>query len=329
MDRREFFRQCVKASLATGLGGLATFATGSEKISAVEGGEPGQPRPIPGRIDTHGHTVSGLTPDRVIALMDMTGISHMVLMARGRRNDRLTTDIYRQYPERILPFVSSMYPGWHRQDPRVLDRAERLLKTGIYRGVGEVMLRYYGIPSKNEPEINVPADSPFIRRLSDIVMAHDGVLVVHMEPEPDAVESLDRLLSDNPELKLIWAHCGTVAKVRLSTLGHFDIGELMDRHPNLHTDIAGVQPNSLAPSGGLRRPSITDEDGLLLPGFKRVLERHSDRVLFGLDTPWIECWNETPFRQWTAWADRVVAQVEATGAAERILYGNAARLFGI
>ncbi len=116
----------------------------------------------PTRIDTHGHTVSGLTADSVISLMDMAGISHMVLMARGR-NDALTTEIYKQDPQRILPFVSTMYPGWHRQDWRVLSYAERRLRTGIYKGVGEVMLRYFGIPSKNEPVINVPADSPFIR----------------------------------------------------------------------------------------------------------------------------------------------------------------------
>jgi predicted TIM-barrel fold metal-dependent hydrolase len=280
----------------------------------------------PTRVDTHGHPVPGLTADRAISLMDLAGISHMVLMARGR-NDALTTEIYERDPQRFLPFVSSMYPAWHRQDERVLAYAERQLATGIFKGVGEVMLRYYGIPSKNEPVINVPADSPFMRKLADIVEHHHAVMVVHMEPELEAIRSLERLLDYNQKLKLVWAHCGTVARVGLKSIGHADIGALMDRHPSLYTDIAGVQPSVVAPSGGLRRPPITDVNGTLLPKFRQLLARHSDRVLFGLDTPWIECWAEEPFTRWVQWADKVVGQLEDSAAAERILHKNAEALF--
>lgn len=329
MNRREFINCCARAGLSIGIGSLSPFASSNEKLQKPSADTTLYSGVTATRIDTHGHTVSGLSPERVIALMDHAGISHMVLMARGRRNDALTTAIYRHNPQRILPFVSSMYPGWHRQDIRVLDRAERLLNTGIFRGVGEVMLRYFGIPSKDEPEINVPADSPFIKRLADIVVDHDAVMLVHMEPEHEAIRSLENLLNYKKNLKLIWAHCGTVARIKQSTTGHYDIGKLMDRHPNLYTDIAGVQPMSLAPLGGLRRPPITDDEGNLYPDFKRLLDRHSGRVLFGLDTPWIECWNEASFKQWVRWADRVVDQLEDSGAAEKIMHKNATRLFNI
>lgn len=329
MNRREFIRYGLSAGLSIGFGSLVTSASSTEKLSKALVHTTAHPEVIPSRIDVHGHTVSGLTPERVIALMDHADISHMVLMARGRRNDVLTTEIYRHSPQRILPFVSSMYPGWHRQDMRVLGRAERLLNTGIFRGVGEVMLRYYGIPSKNEPEINVPADSPFIKRLADIVVDHDAVMLIHMEPELEAIRSLENLLEYKKNLKLIWAHCGTIARIKQRTIGHADIGKLMDRYQNLYTDIAGVQPVSLAPSGGLRRPQITDDDGNLYPEFKEILEKHNDRVLFGLDTPWMQCWDEVPFKQWVQWADNIVAQLEDSEAAERIMHKNAARLFKI
>jgi len=336
-------RTFIKYGLATAVGAAALRLEGKPLLS-----EPGRPGQIaanetlpsapahanalrgvkPTRVDAHGHTVPGLTADRAISLMDKAGISHMVLMARGR-NDALTTEIYKQDPQRILPFVSTMYPGWHRQDSRVLSFAERQLSTGIFKGVGEVMLRYYGIPSKNEPVIDVPADSPFIKKLSDIVVDHNVVMIVHMEPEAEAISSLENLLDYNKKLKLVWAHCGTVAREGLKTVGHADIGAIMDRHPNLYTDIAGVQPKSVAPSGGLRRPPITDSGGNLFPRFKELLERHSDRVLFGLDTPYMECWAEEPFKRWVEWADTVVAQIGDTGAAERIMHKNAERLFNI
>jgi predicted TIM-barrel fold metal-dependent hydrolase len=282
----------------------------------------------PTRIDAHGHTVPGLTADRVISLMDHAGISHMVLMAMGR-NDPLTAEIYKQYPQRILPFVSSMYPAWHRQDERVLSYVEKQLRTGNFMGVGEVMLRYYGIPSKNEPETNVPADSPFMKKLADIVEYHNAVMLVHMEPEPEAIRSLENLLDYNKKLRLIWAHCGTVARVGMKTIGHFNIATLMDRHPNLYTDMAGVQPSSVAPEGGLRRPSITDDHGKLFPEFRDILKKHSDRVLFGLDTPWKECWAEKPFKRWVHWADQLVGQLNDSHDAVRIMHKNAEELFNI
>jgi predicted TIM-barrel fold metal-dependent hydrolase len=216
-----------------------------------------------------------------------------------------------------------MYRAWHRQDEWMLAYAENQLGTGIFKGVGEVMLRYYGIPSKNEPAINVPADSPFMKKLGDIVERHDAVMLVHMEPEVKAIESLVNLLNHNKKLKLIWAHCGTVASVGLRTIGHADIGALMDNHPNLYTDIAGVQPMSVAPSGGLRRPPITDDRGKLLPRFRELLEKHGDRVF------WIECWAEEPFKRWVEWADNVVVQLADAGIAERIMHKNAERILNL
>ncbi|MDF1590547.1 MAG: hypothetical protein P1P89_03440, partial [Desulfobacterales bacterium] len=209
MNRRKFLSYCVKTGMTLGFGSLTSCVATNKTLPTA----PAHPNALQGvkfaRVDAHGHTVPGLKADRVISLMDMAGISHMVLMARGR-NDALTTEIYKQAPQRILPFVSSMYPGWHRQDERVLSFAERQLSTGIFKGVGEVMLRYYGIPSKDEPAINVPADSPFIKKLSDIVVQYNVVMTVHMEPEADAIRSLENLLDYNKKLRLVWAHCGTV-----------------------------------------------------------------------------------------------------------------------
>lgn len=330
MNRREFLGYCVTAGMTIAFGSLASSGATNETSPTAPGWHATALRGVkPTRVDAHGHTVSGLTADKVISLMDKAGISHMVFMAMGWKNEPLTTEIYKQCPQRILPFVSAMYPAWHRQDERVLSYAEKQLRTGVFKGVGEVMLRYYGIPSKNEPEVNVPADSRFIKKLSDIVVSHNAVMLVHMEPEPEAIRSLENLLNYNKKLRLIWAHSGTVARERVKTIGHFDIASLMDGHPNLYTDIAGVQPMSVAPIGGLRRPPITDASGNLFPRFKELLEKHSDRVLFGLDTPWIECWAEEPFKRWVEWADKVVAQLEDTGAAERIMHKNAARLFNI
>jgi predicted TIM-barrel fold metal-dependent hydrolase len=326
ISRRTFIKYGMAAAAFVSSGcGLTTNDT--IRTNQFNAASPGRVRPT--RVDAHGHTVSGLTADRVISLMDKAGISHMVLMAYGWTNDPLTTEIFKQYPQRILPFVSAMHLGWFRQDERVLSYAEKQLRTGIFKGVGEVMLRYYAHPSKNESEISVPADSRFIKKLSDIVVNHNGVMIAHMEPESEAIRSLENLLNYNKKLRMIWAHSGTIELGNQKTIGHFDIASLMDRHPNLYTDIAGVQPMSVARSGGPRRPPIADANGRLFPRFEELLEKHSDRVLFGLDTPYEECWAEEPFIRWVEWADKVVAQLENPEAAERIMHKNAEELFNI
>jgi predicted TIM-barrel fold metal-dependent hydrolase len=329
LSRRTFIKHCLASAALVSSGcGITTNDTfGTTQFKAAS-----HVRVRPTRVDVHGHNVPGLTADRAISLMDRAGISHMVLMARtlkGLKADSLTVEIYKQYPQRILPFVSSMYPAWHRQDEQVLSYTEKQLSTGIFMGVGEVMLRYYGTPSRNEPEIYIPADSPFMKKLGDIVEHYNAVMLVHMEPEPEAIRSLENLLNYNKKLRLIWAHCGTVDVRGLKTIGHFNIAALMDKHPNLYTDISGVQPMSVAPSGGLRRPRITDASGKLFPRFKELLEMHIDRVLFGLDTCWEESWDEEPFRKWVEWADEVVAQLADSKIAERIMHENAEKLFNI
>jgi len=51
--------------------------------------------------------------------------------------------------------------------------------------------------------------------------------------------------------------------------------------------------------------------------------------LFGLDTPWKECWAEEPFKRWVEWADNVVAQLADSGIAERVMHKNAERIFSL
>ena len=296
------------------------------------------------RIDVHGHIPyplpSSFTADRVISLMDHAGISQMVLMPMGLMQgadgayhnlDQLTLSIYKQYPDRILPFVSTMYQAWHNQDESRLSYAEMQLKTGKFKGLGECILRYPAEgPPRNEPEVNVPADSPFWKKVSDLAVEYDVVMSVHMEPEPDSIASLERLLDYNKELKLIWAHMGSCRGIPRYVRAIAHIGVFMDRHPNLYTDFSGMQPRNLAPTGGTRLPSITDNNGNLLPEFKKIFQDHNDRVLFfGLDTPYPENWAEYPFAVWTEWADNVVAQLEDRDVAERIMHKNAEELFKI
>jgi predicted TIM-barrel fold metal-dependent hydrolase len=241
----------------------------------------------------------------------------MVLMSWGQQ-DPLTLKIHAQYPDRIIPFVSQDY---NPHDLTQLSSFENKLNNRIFKGVGELLLRHTAT-STGDPEIIVPADCDFIKKLSDIAKEHDAVMNIHLEWNSEAVASLDNLLSYNEEVKVIWSHLGTVRRPGSATA---NVAHFMDKHENLYTDFSGMQPTELAPSAGGRLPTITT-GRFLLPQFKELFEKYSDRVLFGLDTPKMECWAEDPFVKWTQWTDSVVAQLDDPKMGENIMWRNAVEL---
>lgn len=296
------------------------------------------------RIDVHGHIPNGTLPpdswfyssfaaDNVISLMDKAGIARMVIMPSGMRKignqwqplDNLNLTMCNKYPNRIIPFLSTMYPAWNNPPQEtVLSFADSQLASGLFKGVGELMVRYYVPPGRtNEPEVNIPADSPFMKRLSDIVVKYDVPMSAHMVAEPDSVQSLENLLNYNPKLKFIWAHMGFWISKPHNPPNDTPIGEMMDSYPNLYTDISALQAkDGRWPPG----TSLTDKNGVLYPKFKKILQDHSDRVMFGLDTPYLENWAESHFVNWTSWADSVVAQLGDQEIVEGIMHKNVEKL---
>ncbi len=336
ISRRKFLKHGVGLGIAAAAG-LASVSLQTDRlVRGLETNYTGADQNVtnPTRIDVHGHNHTGLSADGAIALMNKAGISQMVLMAlndvkeiKQGSHDNQTVSIYKQYPDRFLPFVSTMYQSWYDQDESVLSWAETQLSSGIFKGVGEVLLRHIN-PSYEV--INISADSPFIKKLGDIVVKYNVVMTVHLEWTDDAVASLGKLLEYNKQLKLIWAHLGDIRhSVEDSFTLHTypSLGEILDRYPNLYVDFSNMQP--ALPSAPDRLPAMTDKDGSLPPELKRFFIKYSDRVLWGLDTSGAVDWADEPFTKWTQWADNVVAQLEDQNAADRIMYKNAAKLFNI
>ena len=83
------------------------------------------------RIDVHGHIPpEGLSLEEILRLMDEAGISKTVLMPRGPIPQGAALDLFREAPDRIIPFLGTMTAAWHRGDYDTLKRAEKSLATG-------------------------------------------------------------------------------------------------------------------------------------------------------------------------------------------------------
>ena len=105
---------------------------------------------------------------------------------------------------------------------------------------------------------------------------------------------------------MIWAHAGMSEPADL-------VGEMLDTYPTLYADTSYREHDILGGEGGLD------------PAWRKVILRHSDRLMVGTDT-WVNSqWDDYAGlvalnRSWLARLPREVA--------EKIAYKNAEKLFG-
>jgi hypothetical protein len=291
------------------------------------------------RIDVHGHIPpQGLRLEEILRLMDHAGISKMVLMPRGPVPSSAAFDMFQAAPNRIIPFLGTMNTAWHKGDYKVLRYAEKALSTGIYKGVGELMVRYFGNEKLGEMDVDRPADSSFILDLADICAQFDCVMQIHMEPEQDKIESLERLLVAKPKTNIIWAHFGSVTNRRYSQFASlyrgdapFFLDHLLRQYPNLYTDLSGVQDTNRVFIRGynLRRQiPLYESSGRLMPVFAECIRRNQLKILWGLDTPYIQNWSEKPLKLWVDTDEKMLAQLSNQELRDNIMFRNAERLLG-
>lgn len=168
------------------------------------------------------------------------------------------------------------------------ERADELLRKGVI-GFGEMTAEHF---SGYTPYQYAPADHPLFLLLADIAAAHNIPIDLHMEaipqdmplpagqkspPNPPRlhanIAAFERLLSHNPNAKIIWAHLG-------SDFTGFRTVELDRRlllaHPNLYMEI---KADPVSP--GLNYPLVAD--GKIKPEWLKLFTDFPDRFVIGSD----------------------------------------------
>lgn len=250
------------------------------------------------RIDSaHEHLASSVFVDELLAAMDEVGVERSVLagayrsvLRQTRRGDvvsahRNNLEVLRvagEHPARFVPYV--LMDG-HEPDPVAL------LDEYLTLGAAGVKL-YTGSPLHR----SLPMDHPRLAGLFEYAERHRlPVLVHHVAPRyraeieavlrgfPDLVVNIPHLMVDLPEL-------------RVAT-------ELMERYPNLHTDLSFGYPGWMKSNlDKLRR----DPDSV-----RRFVRRFVGRVHFGSDMvvglpPWTRA--QDMARQLRAYRDLLEAE---------------------
>lgn len=200
--------------------------------------------------DAHIHyshdSVEMTPPERVIELMREANLKLALVSSSDDKGTQLLVNLA---PDLIVPGLRpysrrGQLSTWYT-DQENLAYVENLLAENRYASIGEFHL--YG----------ETADLPIPRRIVELAAEHN--LILHAHSDAEAVE---RLLAQNPSVKVIWAHAG------------FDdpefVSEVLAKHDRLWTDLAF---RGEVGSGG----SLSQE-------WRDLFDAHPDRIMLGTDT---------------------------------------------
>ena len=261
MEREDILRFHVRlAGLLTVL--IALHVPQSASAQAPAGG---------GFIDAHVHLNE---PDAWIRLMDAAGIGRAIIF-RGRSIDNGgLIEAARRWPDRLIPFLSvspehrEFRDAWAADDLRLVTIVDSLLRTGGFRGIGEISVSHF--PGAGFPEADFSPHGRVMRGILEVARRHRVPVTVHVEVT--RLRELEALLAEFRDVTIIWAHGGYTPL--------FLAERLLAGHPNLVYELSART--------WTRHPRSPDYTILrnerdVWPEWLDLIQRMPDRFVAGTD----------------------------------------------
>ncbi len=268
-------------------------------------------------VDAHNHLIPRAhTADGLIREMNVLGISKSMIFG-GSDNDYVLKAAA-QYPDRLVPFyrpsVREETEAWLKNDPLILAELERQISSGRYRGIGEFSNVHY--PPGRRAQMGEALLDTEVSPLEPMVvsmfrLAEKHRLPVLMHNEVYYYKELDKLLSDFPQVPVIWAHGGYV--------NYYGLDMALKKHSNLYIDLS---IRALYRPRDLREASIFHTETILKPMWVDLMEKYPDRFVAGLDESSAEYRNHAAYFEWMG---KLLAQLTPS-TARKIAVENIERL---
>lgn len=184
-----------------------------------------------------------LSPDQVLEFMDRAGIYGALVSSLPNEG---TSMLYEKAPERIVPFLRPYRTledkeTWY-DDPVIEDYVNKQIKSGLYRGIGEIDL-----PGKY-------LHYSVVQQIIKLSIQRKFFLQIDADEQV-----INKLFELYPSVQIIWAHGGGTTPSRINSL--------LNRFPNLFVEVAG-------------RTDIA-KDGVIDEYWREVLTDHPDRFMIG------------------------------------------------
>jgi predicted TIM-barrel fold metal-dependent hydrolase len=262
-------------------------------------------------IDNHTHPDGDDMPGSVEAAVQAMGRENAVQIVfvpppfkgdtPGKFDAELILSAAKKYPGKLVAYggggslnvlLQDAVTSGKDVEQEFRKRADELVRLGV-AGFGEISLEHFSPPNVSDYQY-APADHPLMLMLADIAAKAGIPIVVHMEavrapmplpkglkipPHPaqlhENIAAFERMLSHNPQAKIIWAHVGAdYTGNRTPELCR----QLLERHPNLFMEIK-VEP----PRPGFNSPLPDSGSGPIKPEWLKLFQDFPDQLLVGTD----------------------------------------------
>ena len=236
--------------------------------------------------------------------------------------DAIIASEYQLLPQSKKNVFDPMIVGFNPTDGRAIDHIRNMLLKfpNTFTGIGEFSIKKEVVSSKVAgvaANIEDPALGKILNFAGEvglIVILHCDIdaMISHNKIEPTYLKSLKKLFKRHRDTKIIWAHTGLGRYVKARPQHTQLLSDILSRHPNLFVDISwDVVINQFF------------EGSHFLPQWKKFLENHSKKILFGSDVvaPTLSQYDQTLNLYKKVW--RELPQ----NVVKDITYGNYTRLF--
>ncbi|NNF00619.1 MAG: amidohydrolase family protein [Pyrinomonadaceae bacterium] len=177
-----------------------------------------------GFIDGHVH-LNDLNMQ--LELMKKNRIARAIAFwGRNSTNESLI-ESFRDHPQKLIPFVSvsperNKYRVlWKQNDPKLLAILEAQLKTGVFKGIGEISVTHF--PGMGFPEADFSPNSTLMKGIMRLAEKYKVPVTIHCEVT--RIREFSELLYEFKIVKVIWAHGGYTP--------YFLANRMLEKHPNL------------------------------------------------------------------------------------------------
>ncbi len=254
-------------------------------------------------FDAHMHykkpAWGGYPVQTVIELMDENRVAMALVSSTP---DEGTIRLYEHAPDRIVP---ELRPYFSTEDVPSMSEGADLNNwakvTGIIEYIKERLEKYghAGIGEFHIHQLDL-SDEPLLREVTQIAKKRNIPIHIHSGAEP-----VEFLYSLEPAITVIWAHAGMSEPPEI-------VDDILTRYPNTYVDTS------------YREMEILAADNSIDPAWRKVIDRHTDRIMVGTDT-WINS-------QWDNYSDlirlnRLWLKNLPREQAEKVAFKNALRLF--
>jgi predicted TIM-barrel fold metal-dependent hydrolase len=204
------------------------------------------------------------SPQQALDFLQQAGVERAVVIGTPAN---LALELKQLAPERIVLLYGPYLVGGEKLSWQfrtgLVDEVRAGLESGHYQGIGELHL-IGGMATRWDR-------SEVFAELLRLAREHDVPLMVHTEYA--SINPTVEMCRANPDNRFLLAHAGAVLPPRM-------VVQILDACPNVHMDLAARDPWRY-----VNNP-ITDEQGSLLPDWRKLVISHADRFMVGSDTVW-------------------------------------------